>query len=257
MTADKRKAPAGTGAAGETGAGANVSQSHYSTSGGQRQAPSLAAALAYAARGWAVFPVGPDKAPRCPHGYKDAATDLDAIRELWRDQPAAGIGLACGASGIVAIDLDVKRGIDGIGAYEALGIVADPLISQTPSGGLHLLFADPGGMIRNSAGKLAPGVDVRADGGYIVLPPSETAGGRYTAQGDWDRKPPVLPAELVALLTAPDPEPQAPQRSPAPVLADDPGAYWLGRALATAAPGNRNETGFWLSCQMRDARLAL
>src|SRR5690606_8197139 len=63
----------------------------------------LKAALAYARQGWAVFPLKPGqkKPPLTTHGYKDATTDPEAIRAWWGKWPAANIGLACGASGVV------------------------------------------------------------------------------------------------------------------------------------------------------------
>jgi len=124
---DTKKAPAATGAGAETDAGAAVSYPHFTMPAGGCQAPMLAQALAYAARGWYVFPVGPDKKPRCAHGYKDAATDPDAIRRMWQNHPGALIGCDCGRSGLVVPDLDVKGGLDGIAEYENLGIVGDPL----------------------------------------------------------------------------------------------------------------------------------
>ena len=69
----------------------------------------------------------------------------------------------------------------------------------TPRGGLHLVFLSPAGVhIRNSAGKLGNGIDVRGEGGYVLVPPSMSEHGAYTAQNDL--APTVLPSWLVDLL---------------------------------------------------------
>ena len=168
----------------------------------------LNAAVAYALRGWHVFPVRPrDKTPLTAHGVKDATDDVDQIAEWWERWPDANIGLACGPSGLVVIDVDA-----GKGGYDAwsdlqlrLGLDDETVTSQTGGGGLHYLFRAPEGVtIRNSAGKLGPGLDVRADGGYIVLPPSvHPSGQRYEwapglSPDDLDPKP--LPDVLARLL---------------------------------------------------------
>lgn len=61
---------------------------------------------------------------------------------------------------------------------------------RTGSGGMHLFFAHPGHAVRNSAGLLAPGLDVRGDGGYIIAPPSQRVSGRRCA---WRAAPDTLP----------------------------------------------------------------
>lgn len=112
-----------------------------------------------------------------------------------------GIGLATGArSGIVVIDLDYKpsKGINGLESLAALlGDVPPTLTVLTPSGGYHLYFRHPGFTIKNSASELGPGIDVRGDGGYVVLPDSEhDNGGRYSFLGE----PPEDLMSAVAVL---------------------------------------------------------
>jgi len=171
----------------------------------------LEAALGYAARGWYVLPVRPDKSPATPNGVKDATNDPDIIREWWADQPDANIGVACGPSGIFVVDLDVNvdlaTGIvkDGIGAWKSLASEygfpeGGTLTSMTPSGGQHLVYTMPSGdPLGNSAGKLAPGVDTRGNSGYIVAPPSVTPGGIYSWQ-DETAAIAACPAGLALLL---------------------------------------------------------
>jgi putative DNA primase/helicase len=161
-------------------------------------------ARTYAERGWPVFPCKPGgKTPITPAGFKDASTDPEQISRWWRDHPQANIGIATGAAGLVVIDVDVKNGARGLESWQVLREelgeeVAETAIVRTPSGGLHYVFRADGHRVRNSAGKLGPGLDVRADGGYVIAPGSQTPQGSY----EWlaDRTPAPLPACLVEQL---------------------------------------------------------
>jgi hypothetical protein len=134
----------------------------------------LSAALGYAAKGYPVFPVAQDKRPLVKW-KAGATTDPKTVKAWWARWPLAMIGMPTGEpSGVVVVDIDRKNGVDGLANLLALGIDAyslSPVISITPSGGLHV-FMGYDGPLKNSAGLLAEGVDIRADGGYIVLPPS-------------------------------------------------------------------------------------
>lgn len=163
-------------------------------------APTLEAALAYARRGWPVLPLhtvrdgrcfcgrsactSPGKHPRTEHGAKDATTDETIIRQWWTRWPDANIGIATGGgSGLVVVDVDPRNGgDDSLDALERQhGALPQTVEALTGGGGRHILFAHPGKRIKN--GPIAPGVDLKADGGYIVAPPSLHASGRaYT----WD-----------------------------------------------------------------------
>ncbi|MGI8594836.1 MAG: bifunctional DNA primase/polymerase [Solirubrobacteraceae bacterium] len=134
------------------------------------------AAMALARRGLAVFPVDPlSKAPKTAHGCKDATRSEAVILDLWRRHPAAGVGVATGKpSGIVAIDVDpCSGGEDGFADLAGrLGAPGRTVQVVTPRGGWHLWFKAPAASVSCSAGKLAPGVDIRGDGGYVVAPPT-------------------------------------------------------------------------------------
>src|SRR5262249_31309904 len=151
----------------------------------------LVAALDYAERGWMVFPLhtvggqacscgsgdcsNPGKHPRTRYGVKDATTDPEQIRIWWSSWPDANVGIATGAgSGLVVLDLDAKaEGEASLAALEAVHDLLPPTVTaSTGGGGRHLLFAHPGVELRNSAGKLGAGLDVRGDGGYVVASPS-------------------------------------------------------------------------------------
>ncbi len=146
----------------------------------------LAAALGYATLGLRVFPCRPrSKLPATLDGFKSATTDPAQLREWWARWPTANVAIATGAaSGIAVLDVDPRH--DGIASLETLkrkhsGIPKGPQ-ALTGSGGQHLYFAFPEeGGIRNSAGVLGDGLDVRGEGGYVVAPPSiHESGNPYT-----------------------------------------------------------------------------
>ena len=85
----------------------------------------------------------------------------------------------------------------------------DTLSVHTPSGGLHLYFGWPGIELRCSAGVLGEGLDVRAEGGYVVAPPSRLRVGDYSWQDETAPVAPV-PSWLVDLTRKPDPVVSAP-----------------------------------------------
>lgn len=130
----------------------------------------IEAALALAARGVAVFPVGADKAPRTPRGFHDASTDPDVIKSwgwAWLED-----GVMIGsppAEGVVVIDVDPRNGGDKtLALFPALPLTRTV---RTRSGGSHFyLRIDPHLKLR---GVLGPGVDVKRHAkGYTVIPPS-------------------------------------------------------------------------------------
>lgn len=138
----------------------------------------------YMRRGWSIIPIrSGDKRPLVQwEEFQDRRPGEAEIRGWFRTWPDAGIGIVTGTvSGLVVLDVDVRHGGDV--ALEQLEREHDPIPTtlecRTGGGGCHLYFAHPGGLVRNKVG-LAPGVDIRADGGYVVAPPSLHASGlRY------------------------------------------------------------------------------
>lgn len=169
------------------------------------------AAEAYARRGWHVFPLSPRTkgTQLLPSWTREASNDIERVRQWWRRWPDANIGIACGPSRLLVVDLD---GDEGRETWERLsndhGIAPSPLVSVTGSGGRHLIYALPEGL-RNTAKKLGPGIDTRANGGYIVAAPSIHPNGSAYAWADLTAEPAACPPELVDLLTR---EPDAWQR---------------------------------------------
>ena len=124
------------------------------------------------------------------NGCLDATTDLEQINKWWSAYPNANIGIATGEqSGIIVIDIDIKHheGKFGDESFEelekTLGALPDTWEVITPSGGRHIYLKYPEGYdIRNSESKLGQWIDVRANGGYVVAPPSTLKNGLY----EWD-----------------------------------------------------------------------
>lgn len=223
----------------------------------------LIMALNYAKRGWYVFPCKPDKRPQwheqdLPHGKDNATTNPEQICTWWERWPGSLIGIYCEMSGIFALDIDVKDDRNGWDSLEELrqkygegrDIMAGP-IQRTPSGGCHMIFSRPAGInIPNNSNKLAPGLDLRSNGyictgkGYSWLPDHGPETMLTTAPG-W----------LIALIesmghkSSPEGLPSVPTRK-----FDDSGEHFLTKALQKAIPGQRNQAGFDLACQLRDSR---
>ncbi len=139
-------------------------------------------ALTYASRGWTVFPCK-GKVPLTTHGYKNAAKDADAVRQMFAEHRNANIGMATGKiSGIFVLDIDVKNGAGGIeslaGLEREFGELPHTVESITWSGGRHIFFRCPEKGVGCKTG-VRPGMDVKGDGGYVILPPSVIEGRSY------------------------------------------------------------------------------
>lgn len=136
-------------------------------------------ALAYASSGKPVFPCHLNKKPMTANGFKDATTDPDIIRKWWTQNPKASIGLPTGKlSELFVLDVDLPLGPETLAKLEAeYGLLPETLEQRTGSGGRHLFFSHPGPKIPNSVKKLGADLDIRGDGGYIIVPPSEHPSG--------------------------------------------------------------------------------
>jgi hypothetical protein len=132
--------------------------------------PIVRAALELAAASIPVFPCNAKKRPIVENGFLDATTDPAIIRKIFT-RAAKLIGVPTGpASGIDVLDFDYKHGAK---AWEDANLhrLPETRIHQTQSGGRHHLYrCNPA--VRNSQGRIGPGVDVRGSGGYFVIPPS-------------------------------------------------------------------------------------
>ncbi|MBQ0915291.1 bifunctional DNA primase/polymerase [Streptomyces sp. RM99] len=243
-----------------------------------RQATTLALAhaLSAAERGLAVIPLSRTKLPalrsphrdapapapchgecgRLGHGVYDASTDPARIRELFAAAPwATGYGIACGLPPhhLIGVDLDTTSETDSPTALRELALrhlftIPPTVVVLTPSGGRHLwLSGPPDVVVPNSAGRLAPGIDIRGAGGYLVGPGSRTRHGAYTAAPGTDHlAPAACPPALLRLLLPP---PRRPHR-PAPAhAATDAHGRGLVQFVRSAHEGQRNTRLFWAACR--------
>lgn len=152
------------------------------------------AALQYAKIGLAVFPlIEKDKKPITQNGFKDATTDPATIERWWKAHPNANIGIATGqmSGGIVAIDMDVDKEKDKDGYHTFLKwcadnylVLPDSWLSITGRGGYHLIYKSTF-PVPSKIGWLED-VDIRADGAYIVAPPSVHPNGTHY---QWEQSP--------------------------------------------------------------------
>jgi len=187
----------------------------------------LAAALRYAAMGWFVFPVHSHRAGHCTcddtgcdhvakhpltqHGFLDASRDEAAIRAWWARWPWANVGVATGeCSGLLVLDVDDVASAPP----EVSSLLGSSKVPRVRTGrGHHTYLAHVHGARSGQA--ILPGCDVRADGGYVLAPPSLHASGRdYTweVEPEWDGvsgtcpdlppAPECLEAALQAVLNA-------------------------------------------------------
>ena len=158
-------------------------------------------ALALARRGFFVFPCLPRaKEPATTHGVKDASVDLDLIAHWWGNEPLANIGVATGVrSHVFVLDVD---GTDAEHELRKLEAEHGPLpttVESITGRGRHLFFEWPDTPVRNSAGKVGPGLDIRGEGGYVLAPPSIHPSGRaYTWSVDSANNLAPAPAWLLA-----------------------------------------------------------
>lgn len=222
----------------------------------------LAAAERLARSGWPVFPCVPaEKRPLTPHGMLDATTDLEQVRRWWQRHPTANLAIPTGTATVDVLDVDVRPNGSGFAAFNELkraGLLAGySRVIATPSGGMHLYFT---GTDQASSRLPEHHLDLKAAGGYVLVPPSVVAGGRYTvirrAGGqhlslDWPaaravltRDVPTVPAQAQSpkrLGTAP-----GGRRGGADA---DGGIDVLAAWVATLPEGQRNQGTFWAACR--------
>ncbi len=207
-------------------------------------------AYCYAALGWPVFPIPAGQKRPVVRWGAEATTDGAKLAAWRRGDPASNWGAAMGArSGVWALDID---GDDGRRSLEALleehGKLPRAPCQRTGGGGYQVLFAWPMDReVRNSASKVARNVDVRGEGGFIVVPPSiHPSGNRYrwlANRAPWEVSPPPAPSRLLDLVS-PLSKPRAPMEPPR-ITGDRYGVVALERAVAAvmcAGEGARNST---------------
>lgn len=202
-------------------------------------APSiLKRAKAYLDRGWSLVPVeAGGKRPLVRwepfQQHMPTQAELDQWFKRW---PAANIAVVTGAlSHLVVLDVDPRHGGDDSLAdlEKRHGPLPDTVEAISGGGGRHIYFAHPGGIVHNRVG-FVPGIDLRGDGGVIIVPPSlHPSGRRYeweVSHHPEDLDPALLPPWLLALLEGADGHP------------GHPAAHWRGLIRSGVAQGQRNNT---------------
>ncbi|MFL6797476.1 MAG: bifunctional DNA primase/polymerase [Xanthobacteraceae bacterium] len=207
----------------------------------------LQCALTLAQRGVRCFPCREDKRPASPRGLKDASSRRLELEQLWTSWPGSLVGVPTGeVNRIFVLDLDLQHP-SARQWYEACHLrLPITRTHHTRSGGRHLLFKHRP-HLRNSAGKLAHGVDTRGDGGYIIWWPGV---GLQIEHAKVLAEPPTW---LVAALIPPAP----PRSSPLPRSklwqgAGERGIKAIVRTIACAPVGQRNQLAFWGACRLAE-----
>jgi len=161
----------------------------------------------YAKHGYYVFPCWPGtKKPATENGLKDATTDLAQVRRWWTDNPRYNIGINCGLSGLLVVDLDSYKKHAGDIQVE----FTETVTVDTAHHGTHYWYRMPAGKrYGNGRGSLPKWLDIRGYGGYVVAPPSVLVEDGvelpYTfapSHKPTDIDPAPLPAAIVTILDA-------------------------------------------------------
>jgi hypothetical protein len=143
------------------------------------------AAIEYAQLGYSVFPVKPlDKAPPLIKEWqKWATTDVEQVRRWWNDWPSANVAIHC--AGMLVIDIDgAEWSEENWETFSEMAQVTNWIVDTPRNGGMHYWYRLPEGeKVPNSVSQAAKGVDVRSDGGYVLVPPSRRDCGIYNWQG--------------------------------------------------------------------------
>jgi hypothetical protein len=211
----------------------------------------LRQALAYARRGWPVFPCLPgQKIPATTHGYKDATTDEQQITEWFGHGQRWNLAIATGTPGPDVLDIDqhgaAGNGYPAFAKLERAGLVdGAAAYVRTPSGGMHAYFM---GSHQHNGRLPAHHLDFRSQGGYVLAPPSYVDGKPYRLIKKLGGRGGLDWAEVTQLL-----EPQRHQQRPAQAQDPDRGLSRLARWLASQPEGNRNSGLYWAANRALEA----
>jgi hypothetical protein len=213
--------------------------------------PALRQALAYARRGWPVFPCLPgEKIPATRHGYRDATTSEQQITDWFGRLSRWNLAIATGHPGPDVLDVD-QHGPAGNG-FAALTRLHDAgLLGQasswvrTPSGGLHAYFR---GSDQRNGHLPAHHLDFRSHGGYVLAPPSQVDGKPYQVIRTLEASGGLDWAAVTALL-----EPRRQIVRPQPRPAPDRDLSHLAQWVASQQEGNRNAGLFWAANRALEA----
>lgn len=204
----------------------------------------LKVALDLAREGFAVFPVIDKRPPEgFTGGFRNATRDEQTIRMWWARWPHARVAIWPGACEprMVGIDIDIKNGAPGLeSALDLAEMLPPTLEAKTPSGGQHLLYRAPKDAPPIGNHKLAPGIDVRADEGYLVVHQ-----GKFNGHALADA-PPLLLQRLTAA-----PQKPASEREPVTPL-DTPAQLARAREVAAVLLQEGPKERYRKACRIKD-----
>ncbi len=210
----------------------------------------MAAALEWAERGFRVFPLPPNG--RVPSsdwvGWPEHATTEPEKIKAWWEGTDQNIGVC--ATGLLIVDIDVKKGRAGPASWEALGGGPETLTVRTPSGGLHLYYW--GADVALSAGALGEGLDIRSHNSYVIAPGSVIDGVPYEVVHDVPMQ--RAPQHIVARCQPPG---VRAENAAVPLAdLDTPAAVQAAVERVACAPaamqGEQSEAAYKLACAVRD-----
>jgi Bifunctional DNA primase/polymerase, N-terminal len=213
------------------------------------------AAHRYADAGWPVFPLQPGSKVPYPrtHGLHDATADPDKAAWLFEKRPAeSNVGIATGAPGPDVVDVDHhgERG-NGFAAFneaKRAGLVNAPqAMVRTPSGGWHAYFK---GTDQQSGKIPARHLDFRAQGGYVVAPPSQVGGRPYAVVS---KQASAATVDWHAIRDLVDPQPLRTGRQLSLPEGRPRSLDHLARHVAGLQEGNRSDGTFWALCRAAEA----
>jgi putative DNA primase/helicase len=192
MYGRKEKEPGVAGVAPEEVSAESDTTENVRQPGAEGNSDLLTHALRYAESGWDVFPAPPGekrshKSAKFSNGSNWGKTrDPEEIKRDWRRWPDANVGIATGAeSGIFVVDVDTAEGhgVDGLASMKALeefyGQLPVTRMAESPTGSQHYYFIWPEAISIKNKTEIAPGIDVRGEGGMVIAPPSVTTKGTY------------------------------------------------------------------------------
>ncbi len=210
----------------------------------------LRQALAYARRGWPVFPCLPgEKIPATRHGFRDATTDQQQITDWFTRRPGYNLAIATGAPGPDVLDIDqhgpAGNGHEAFDRLRAAGL-ADGAAAwvRTPSGGMHAYFV---GSDQRSGRLPRHHLDFRAQGGYVLTLSSQVGGRPYQILQNFRRRDGLDWTAATRLL-----EPQRQSELPGQRSAPDLDLSHLARWVASQPQGNRNNGLYWAANRALD-----
>jgi hypothetical protein len=218
----------------------------------------------YIARGWLILPCHhierrrcscgnprcetPGKHPRTQHGFYDASSDIRDIESWTRRFPKANWALRTGPeTGISVIDIDPRNG--GLESFQDLqntrGPMPETLRSATGGGGRHLFYLTAPGFVMPSVRGWMPGIDIKSNLGYVILPESNHKGGMRYHWLNWETQAPIqLPPDIARMIRN------------RPAASGNGGG--MSRDLASTADilngvpeGERDDTLFRFACRIR------